>query len=182
MTPAFTVFSHTDRSSNSSLDSYVDPWPPEIHISWKIGFAWTQLGTNGAEICCSFVVRQLHNSIITTDITRRRNIRIRNPYTCTTSSGFLLGTGRILHPVGGAMGVTLSRADMVNPRPDMVNPGPRMGLKLYLILLGKCRTLWGEREHAEAMHYSIDCTNIYCFVSLSLYSVLQVQLYYIQAK
>ena len=38
--------------------------------------------------------------VIITDITGRRNVRIQNPYTCTTSSdGFLLGTGRMPHLV-----------------------------------------------------------------------------------
>ena len=34
--PAFTAFSHDNGSSNSGLDGFVDSWPPEIHISWRI--------------------------------------------------------------------------------------------------------------------------------------------------
>ena len=68
--PAFTAFSHTDGSSNSGLDSCVDPWPPEIHISWRIGrsheHSLEQMVPKSAVWHSSFVVRQPHYSDITT--------------------------------------------------------------------------------------------------------------------
>ena len=62
----FTTFSYDDGSSNGGLDSCVDSWPPEIHMSWRIGhlhkYSLEQMVPKSALWHGSFVVGQPHNS------------------------------------------------------------------------------------------------------------------------
>ena len=90
--PAFTAFSHDDGSSNSGLDGFVDSWPPEIHISWRIArshTAWNRWCPNLHSDTALSLYDSRITPIIITDITGRCNVRIQIPYTCTTSSGLV---------------------------------------------------------------------------------------------
>ena len=62
---AFIVFWHTDGSSNSGLNSCMDPWPPKIHLSWRTGHLYKhsleQMVPKSAIWHSSFVVQQPHN-------------------------------------------------------------------------------------------------------------------------